>query len=303
MKIGITYLYTIFNYGYPPKPEDDFKAIEEIHEMGFKYLEMEGLGKEHTAGVMKYKNDFKKCLSDNDVHVHNFCIVDPNLVHLNGKVRKEAYENFKRTAELAVDLGTETLHLASYAPPIDFCGNAPYQLGEEYSFANTFKTKIPSDFNWSDVWNVLVESCHFSAEIAKEYGKKVIIEPRIGELICSPDSMLRLIEAVHQDNFMANIDTANFCAQRENVPLVLKKLEGKFANIHIADNSPENTQHLPLGKGCIDWDEFLNVLIDLNYDGYLGLDLGGGDTIVEDLQWSRSFLEKKAKKLGIDIES
>ena len=42
LKIGTTYLYTIMKYGYPPKPEDDFRAFEAIAEMGFRYLEMEG---------------------------------------------------------------------------------------------------------------------------------------------------------------------------------------------------------------------------------------------------------------------
>ena len=48
MKLSITYLYTIFKYGYPPKPADDFKALADIEKMGFHYLEMEALGPQHA---------------------------------------------------------------------------------------------------------------------------------------------------------------------------------------------------------------------------------------------------------------
>ena len=39
MKLSITYLYTIFRYGYPPKPADDFKALADIEKMGFRIMD------------------------------------------------------------------------------------------------------------------------------------------------------------------------------------------------------------------------------------------------------------------------
>src|SRR4051812_7273428 len=67
MKLSITYLYTIFTYGYPPSVEDDFKAIADIQKMGFHYLEMEALGDAHGQGVWERRVDLKKCLDDHDV--------------------------------------------------------------------------------------------------------------------------------------------------------------------------------------------------------------------------------------------
>ena len=51
MKIGITYLYTIFKYGYPPSIDGDFAALADIEEMGFHFLEMESLGPSHGEQV------------------------------------------------------------------------------------------------------------------------------------------------------------------------------------------------------------------------------------------------------------
>ena len=41
------------------------------------------------------------------------------------------------------------------------------------------------------------------------------MEPRVGEVICSVDSMIRLLDDVNSDYFKANFDTGHFSAQRE----------------------------------------------------------------------------------------
>jgi sugar phosphate isomerase/epimerase len=302
MRVSITYLYTIFRYGYPPRIEDDFHALADIEKMGFHYLEMEGLGGQHTQQVMARKQDLRKALDDHGIHVHNFCAVDPDLVSLDESRRQAAYERFRQTAELGVYLGTETLHLASYAPPVEYPRGAPYQLDSPYSFGDTFKVRIPEGFRWPLVWAALVESCRFCADVAARYERMVIMEPRVGETICSVDSLLRLIEDVDRPNFVANFDCGHFSAQRENVPLALMKLEGRYANIHISDNDPRDTRHLAVGDGSIDWDEFFRILKLQGYNGYLGLDLGGTANLTDDLQRSLEQIQKSTQKHGLTLE-
>lgn len=303
MKVGITYLYTIFRYGYPPTIEDEFKALTDIEAMGFHFLEMESLGQEHGDAVWARRWELKQRLDDHGIHVHNFCGVDPRLVSLDDQTRRLALERFRQTAELGAILGAETLHLASYAPPVEYVGGAPYELNRDYAFGDVFRLRVPDGFSWRRVWDVLVESCRDVAMIAQEYGRTVIMEPRVGEVICSTDSMLRLIEAVDHPNFRANIDTGHFAAQRENAVLALVKLEGKFANIHISDNAPGSIDHLPIGRGSIDWVEFFRVLKGQGYSGYLGLDLGDSATLVDDLRSSLAFVRNVAAEQNIAIES
>jgi sugar phosphate isomerase/epimerase len=302
VRLSITYLYAIARYGYPPKVEDEFKALADIERMGFHYLEMEGLGGEHTETVYRRRADFAKALADHGIHVHNFCGVDPDLVSLDNARRKRAYESFRRTAELGAYFGAETLHLASYAPPVEYVGERPYALGEDYKFGDVFRVRIPDDFSWDRVWAVLVESCRETARVAGALGKTIIMEPRVGEVICSVDSMLRLIEAVAMDNFKANFDTGHFAAQRENVPLAVAKLQGKYANVHVADNDPKTTEHLPVGDGVIVWPEFFRLLKLHGYEGYLGLDLGNRPTLVDDLKRSAAVLAEVASETGTVLE-
>jgi len=113
--------------------------------------------------------------------------------------------------------------------------------------------------------------------------------------------MMRLVNDVALPNFKANFDTGHFAAQRENVVLALMKLEGMFANVHVSDNNPISTDHLPLGDGIIDWDEFLRVLKRQGYEGYLGLDLGDGPDLEADLKRSLEFLQSVAARQGVSL--
>jgi sugar phosphate isomerase/epimerase len=302
LKVGITYLYIIFRYGYPHTVDDLLRGLPEIRKLGFRYFEMEGLGASHLAALDKARKPVLERLADNGLQVHNFCVVDPNLVSLDRRKMAKALENFQRGAELGDFLGARTLHLASYAPPVRYLGSRPYQLGSGYRFTNHTRIVVPPQFNWSKVWGTLVASCQACADIAAKHHKTVIMEPRVGEVICSVDSMLRLIEHVDRPNFKANLDTGHFAAQRENVPLALEKLRGQFANIHIADNDPVNSEHLPIGDGVIDWREFFRILKGMKYDGHLGLDLGATRTLVADYRKSVKRLRAIASNLRLPME-
>jgi sugar phosphate isomerase/epimerase len=304
MRISITYLYVIFRYGYPHSMRDVLAALPRIRKLGFRYLEMEGLGPAHLRAFYRNRKAVAAALADHGLHVHNFCVVDPDLVSLDPKKRRPALDGFRLGAELGEMLGAETLHLASYAPPVRYISAKPYQLGGKsgYHFANQTRVRIPDDFDWQRVWGALVSSCRECADVAARYGKTVIMEPRVGEVICSVDSLLRLIEHVDRPNFQANFDTGHFSAQRENVALALAKLQGRFANIHISDNNPVNTEHLPIGDGSIDWMEFFRVLKMMKYQGYLGLDLGMSRSIVRDYKKSLEHIFSIASKLKLDIE-
>lgn len=304
MRISITYLYTIFKYGYPPTVENDFTALSEIRKLGFHYMEMEGLGAKKLLALSKARERLRRALDQNELRVHNFCVVDPQLVSMDAAKRKQAYKTFELGAELGAYLGTETLHLASYAAPVRYLEARPYKLGEKdgYRFVNQTMIAIPKNFEWEKVWSVLVESCQRCADVAARHGKTVIMEPRVGEVICSVDSLLRLIEYVDRPNFKANFDTGHFSAQRENVVLALEKLKGKFGNIHVSDNDPMNADHLPVGDGTVDWKEFFRVLNQNGYDGYLGLDLGMSKSLIADYRKSVRRLQAIGKQLRISVE-
>ena len=89
MKLSVTYLVTILKYGYPPKMADDIKSLEYLNRLGFHYLEMEGLGREHATNLKNNLSTYKKALADNGIHIHNFCSVDPDMVSLDPHKRAD----------------------------------------------------------------------------------------------------------------------------------------------------------------------------------------------------------------------
>jgi sugar phosphate isomerase/epimerase len=304
MRISISYLYTIFKYGYPHSVDQALQSLPEIRKLGFRYLEMEGLGQENLQEVYRRRKEVRTALDDHGLHVHNFCVVDPDMVAIKPEVRQPALDRFRMGAEIACVLESETVHLASYAPPVEYLQNRPYALssGDGYRFEDVIQLRVPSGFDWNAVWTALVESTQFCADVAAEYGRIVLMEPRIGEVICSVDSLLRLIEHVDRPNFKANFDTGHFSAQRENVVLAVAKLRGHFANVHVSDNNPSNSQHVPIGDGSIDWKEFLSTLHRSGYNGYLGLDLGLSDHLLDGYRRSVERLQEIAAELKIDME-
>ena len=84
--------------------------------------------------------------------------------------------------------------------------------------------------------------------------------------------------------------------------LALAKLEGRFANVHIADNDPHTSDHVPIGEGSIDWVEFLSELHRTGFDGYLGLDFGLTGRPADAYQRSAERLQSIASDLNIPME-
>jgi sugar phosphate isomerase/epimerase len=302
MRISISYLYVIFRCGYPHTFQEALKTLPAVRKLGFRFLEMEGLGVRMLNSLYKHRHTLVRALKDLGLHVHNFCVVNPDLVNLDSAKRNRAIDCFKIGAEIGALLETETLHLASYAPPVKYLGTKPYELNGGYKFADHTRICIPKGFDWSAVWRAVVESCQACADVAAKQNTTVLMEPRVGEVICSVDALLRLIEHVKRDNFKANFDTGHFSAQREDVVLALAKLKGNFANIHLSDNDPKSVNHLPIGNGIIDWLEFFRTLKTMDYRGYLGLDLGMSRTLSADYRRSLEQVQAIAAKVGVPIE-
>ena len=126
------------------------------------------------------------------------------------------------------------------------------------------------------------------------------MEPRVGEAICSVDSLLRLIADVGRENFKANFDTGHFSAQRENVALAHQS--AAVRQHPRGDNNPVDTGHLPIGAGVIDWREFFRTLRSIGYDGYLGLDFGMTKTLLEDYRRSVERFQAFASESDMAVE-
>jgi sugar phosphate isomerase/epimerase len=290
-------LFAISKYGYPPSLADTHRALEEMETLGFKHVELEGVGEDNLRAVYDARDELKKRCEDLGLAVVNFCPVLPDLVHPEKARRIHALDLFKVGVETASFFGCETVQTISATPPLTFVGNVPYKDGLAYG--QRYQVKVDPDFRWDDVWGWLTDSIGACADEADRAGLRLCMEPRVGEIISNTDALLRLLEAVDSDNFGAVLDTGHLNAQKEILPLSVEKLAGRIHYVHASDNDGQTSQHLAPGKGTVDWAGVFLALKKHEFSGYVAVDVGNVPSLDAAYAESKSFLEDLAKRLEV----
>jgi sugar phosphate isomerase/epimerase len=300
MRIGICWLYAISKYGYPPSLPDTFKVIREMADLGFKYIELEGVGEDNLREIYEKRRELKNLCDDLGLLVHNFCPVLADIVSLEKEKRERAKDLFKLGVELANFFGCETIQTDSFTPPLKFIGDRPYK--EMVDFGLQFKVEIDPSFSWDEQWKVLVDTFKFCAAEARKANLRFCLEPRVGEMICTTDAILRLMDWVEDENLGAVFDTGHLNAQKEILALSVEKLGKRIFYVHLSDNDGRVNEHLGLGKGNIDFEEITKGLLKHNFKGVIGLDIGRIPNLDEEIRASREYLLNIFDRLGIEAE-
>ena len=297
MKISCCWLFAISKYGYPPSLPDTHRALEEMEALGFKNVELEGVGEENLRAVHGARDELRKRCDDLGLTVVNFCPVLPDLVHPEKARRIHALDLFKLGVETAGALGCGMVQTISATPPLTFVGDAPYKDGLAYG--QRYQVQVDPDFRWDDLWGWLTDSMGACADEADRAGLKLCLEPRVGEIISNTDALLRLMEAVDSDNFGAVLDTGHLHAQKEILPLSVEKLGPRIHYLHASDNDGQTNLHLAPGKGTVDWEGIFRALKKHEFDGYVAVDVGNVPDVDAEYTESKRFLESLATRLGV----
>jgi sugar phosphate isomerase/epimerase len=297
MKISCCWLYAITKYGYPPSIPDTFKVLGEMKALGFEYVELEGVRRDNLLAVYEKRHELKKFCDGEGLKVINFCPVLPSSVSLNRKERRESWDLFKRGIEVAKLFDCYTIQGDSFTPPLKFRGDAPYK--ESISYGKHFTVEIDPKFKWQRQWDAMVETFSFFTREAKKAGLKFCFEPRVGELVSNTDAILRMMDAVNDDNFGAVLDTAHLNAQKEILALSVEKLGKRIFFVHAADNDGKVNDHVAAGRGTVDWDGVFQGLKKHKFSGYVAIDVGMVPDIDAQYRESFEFLKKMAAKYGI----
>lgn len=297
MKISCCWLYAISKYGYPPSLPDTFRVLAEMKALGFEYVELEGVRRDNLLAVYEKRRELKNFCDDQGLRVINFCPVLPSSVSLDRKEREGAWELFERGIEIAKFFDCATIQGDSFTPPLRFRGTAPYK--ESIGFGKHFSVEVDPAFEWRRQWGAMVESFTFFTREAKKAGLRFCVEPRVGELLSNTDAILRMMDAVGDDNFGAVLDTAHQNAQKEILALSVEKLGKRIFYVHAADNDGRNNDHLAAGRGTVDWDGVFQGLKKHRFSGYLAIDVGMVPDLDSQYRESFQFLKGMAAKYGL----
>ena len=300
MKLNLCWLYAISKYGYPPSIENTFRVIEEAANLGFHYMEMEGVREKNMREVYQHKKAIKDACEARGIKIMNFCPILPELVSLDANERRKGFELYELGLEIASFLGAELVQIDSFTPPLKFHGCQPYKESIDYGL--DLKCEIDPIFDWNEQWEVLVETFTKAAELAKEAGLKLCVEPRVGEMISNTDSALRLLDHVRSENLGVVLDTGHQHAQKEILPLSVEKLKDKIFYLHVADNDGKVNEHRALGEGNVDWEGVFQALKKHGFNGYVGIDVGKVPNLENAILKSKAYLVDLCSRLGIELE-
>jgi sugar phosphate isomerase/epimerase len=298
MKIVCCWLFAIDKYGFPPSLEHTLQAIQEMGDLGFQYIELEGVGFDNLQTVIDHREQIKATLQKAKVKLVNFAMVLPEMISSDVHIAERAMKLFEKGAETAVFLGTPRVWIDSYFPPLDL--KAGKAMTQEIGFGQVYQVHVPAGFSWPVFWDRYVATIKQATQIAKAKHLELLIEPRVGEITSNTDSLLRLMEAVGDENLGVIFDTAHLHAQKELLPLSIEKLGKRIRYIHVADNDSRLNDHLLPGDGNIDWDEVFMALKRQGFeDGCYATDLGVMPQLEQKFVQCKQILEGYAKKFDL----
>lgn len=109
---------------------------------------------------------------------------------------------------------------------------------------------------------------------ARKYGVVICYEnmPMLRHSIAIPVGLLRVIEAVNDEYFQFCLDTGHCAVFNYSPADALRLMKKHVKTLHVHDNDGTKDQHRCPGNGVINWEEFANVLQEINYDGVLSFE-------------------------------
>jgi len=280
-RIICTYLYIISKYGYPPPARDTLMHLEEMKNLGFQSVELEGIREEHLSEIYNLRAKIQTQLQKLHLEVPFFCIVLPGLSSLDPAIRQRNLDLFRLGCETAADIGASGVLDNAPLPPYRFPANIP--VVRHYDQDVLMQATIPADIDWDDYWSALCATYREACDIAGDFSLTYAMHPCLGVLAASADAFRQFSTSVDRPNLRFNLDTANQYMMKENINLALLRLKKFVDYIHISDNRGQKVEHLQPGKGTIPWGSFFQMLNQVGFNGHLGLDIGGEESHIPDL--------------------
>jgi len=298
-KIVCGYLFTITKYGYPPKAANTLKYMNEMYQLGFQAIELEGIREKHLTEVYDLKDEIVNKKNELNLDLPYFCVVLPELSSMDYAVRNHQLELFEKGCEIAKAVGAKGVLDNAPLPNYQFPSDVPVvrHYGEDVLAAAYF----PKELKWSTFWDTLTSTYAECCDIADNYGLTYLMHPAVGVLASTTDAFLYFYDDVKRDNLKFNLDTANQYMMKDNLALSLVRLADHIDYIHLSDNNGIRVEHVEPGNGTIRWDVFFETLERINFKGHIGIDVGGDESNVEDrdLAYKNSvkFIEENWKNI------
>ena len=150
-----------------------------------------------------------------------------------------------RIKEVTFDRLSKTIELAHFFKPKMIVFHPGY---ERWKFDGNVKLWLESSLQ---TWRPLVKT-------AEEKGLTLAIENVFEE---TPDPIKNLLEEIHSPHLRFCFDTGHHHVfSKTPLPAWIEALGGFLAEVHLHDNHKEMDEHLPVGEGGFDFNQFFTLL-------------------------------------------
>ncbi len=234
------------------------QSINSIISAGYKAVEIM-CDEPHAFPPLTEKkiNSIKDALHKNNIEISNLngfmmCAIQdfhhPSWIEKDSKFRQKRIEHTKNCLELARKLGVKTVSTEPGGPKNGLSESEGFEL-----FQKGIDEVLP---------------------IAEKNKVKLLIEPEPELLIENSTQFLKFISNFDSDFLGLNFDIGHFFCVGENPEKAIKILKDYLTHIHLEDISELRVhKHLIPGKGVINFKKIFDVLAEINYNGYVTIEL------------------------------
>lgn len=228
---------------------------------------------------------------------------------LIGQLGMEAY-SFHAPFDVAIDITSNDPNARRYAlDEILKAAEAAALLQVRYFVTHPGPEKTPESHNLSermermkhaaDGLNRVSQRCH-------ELGVGFILENMLPHLFFgNVRDMLWIMGAIESINVGTCLDVGHAHLSGD-VYRVMYKLSGHLKLIHANDNLGKADDHLPPGKGAVDWKKLVSELRETGFRGGLILELAGGTdrdpaTVLAEARAARTYLRHLSRRQDLSF--
>jgi hexulose-6-phosphate isomerase len=127
--------------------------------------------------------------------------------------------------------------------------------------------------------------------LAKELGVVIAIEEVWNKFLLTPYDHVKYVDEFKSPWVKAYFDVGNIVMYGYPQEWI-RVLGTRIAKFHLKDFKTDNRQFVPLREGSIDWPEVRKAIGEIGYEGYMTVELGGGDA---------SYLKEVSRRVDLII--
>lgn len=192
-----------------------------------------------------------RLLEENKIEASSICAIftkERDFVSSNPQIRRQAIDYMKSCVDFAAAIGAKSI-----------------------STQVTANMKIDAEATAEQEWKWAVEGLKEAGEYAKTKNIRLTLEAwnrYETYLITRLDQALQMVNEVDLENVGVMGDTFHMNIEETDMAEALRKVGKKLYYLHIADSN-----RAAPGRGHIDFEEIAQALKDIEYDGWISMEL------------------------------